>query len=108
MLEGLRGEDNIAALCRREDIAESFYYNWSNDFLEAGKKRLADDPARSASISCHCCARYWTPSDKKWVSSSSAPESRITGLPDFTPRRPGLGEAGNFTTMCNHQPRGAS
>jgi transposase len=48
VLEGLRGEESIAALCRREGIAESLYYNWSKEFLEAGKKRLAGDTARSA------------------------------------------------------------
>ena len=41
VLEGLRGEESIAALCRREGIAESLYYTWSKKFLEAGKKRLA-------------------------------------------------------------------
>jgi transposase len=46
VLEGLRGEDSIAALCRHEDIAESLYYSWSKEFLEAGKKRLAGDTAR--------------------------------------------------------------
>ena len=48
VLDGLRGEDSIAALCRREGIAESLYYNWSKEFLEAGKKRLAGDTARAA------------------------------------------------------------
>lgn len=48
VLEGLRGEDNMAAICRREAIAESLYYSWSKEFLEAGKKRLAGDAARSA------------------------------------------------------------
>jgi transposase len=48
VLEGLRGEESIAALCRREGIAESLYYSWSKDFLEAGKKRLAGDTARAA------------------------------------------------------------
>ena len=48
VLEGLRGEESIAALCRREGIAESLYYHWSKEFLEAGKKRLAGDTARSA------------------------------------------------------------
>ena len=43
VLDGLRGEESIAALCRREGIAESLYYNWSKEFLEAGKKRLALD-----------------------------------------------------------------
>ena len=48
VLEGLRGEYSIAELCRREGIAESLYYSWSKEFLEAGKKRLAGDTARSA------------------------------------------------------------
>ena len=48
MLEGLRGEDSIAELCRREGIAQNLYYRWSKDFLEAGKKRLAGDTARAA------------------------------------------------------------
>jgi CRISPR/Cas system-associated endonuclease Cas1 len=47
VLEGLRGEDSIAELCRREGIAQKLYYRWSKDFfLEAGKKRLAGDTAR--------------------------------------------------------------
>jgi len=49
VLDGLRGEESIAALCRREGIAESLYYSWSKEFLEAGKKRLAGDTARQAS-----------------------------------------------------------
>ena len=48
VLEGLRGEESIAALCRREGIAESLYYTWSKEFLEAGKKRLTGDTARAA------------------------------------------------------------
>ena len=51
VLDGLRGEESIAELCRREGIAQSLYYNWSKEFLEAGKKRLAGDTARSASTS---------------------------------------------------------
>ena len=48
VLEGLRGEDSIAELCRKEGIAQSLYYGWSKEFLEAGKKRLAGDTAREA------------------------------------------------------------
>lgn len=48
MLDGLRGEDSIAELCRREGIAQSLYYVWSKEFLEAGKRRLAGDTARAA------------------------------------------------------------
>jgi transposase len=49
VLEGLRGEDSIAELCRREGINQNLYYRWSKEFLEAGKKRLAGDTAREAS-----------------------------------------------------------
>ena len=49
VLSGLRAEDSIAELCRREGIAESLYYSWSKEFLEAGKKRLSGDTARQAS-----------------------------------------------------------
>lgn len=48
VLEGLRGEDSIAELCRREGINSNVYYRWSKEFLEAGKKRLAGDTAREA------------------------------------------------------------
>ena len=48
VLSGLRGEESIAALWRREGNAESLYYSWSKEFLEAGKKRLAGDTARAA------------------------------------------------------------
>ena len=48
VLAGLRGEESIAALCRREGISESLYYTWSKEFLEAGKQRLAGDTARQA------------------------------------------------------------
>ena len=48
VVSGLRGEEGIAALCRREGIAEGLYYSWSKEFLEAGKKRLAGDTGRQA------------------------------------------------------------
>jgi len=48
VLAGLRGEDSIAELCRREGIHQNLYYNWSREFLEAGKKRLAGDTLREA------------------------------------------------------------
>ena len=48
VLDGLRGEDSIAELWRREGIAQSLYYVWSKEFLEAGKRRLAGDTARAA------------------------------------------------------------
>ena len=49
VLEGLRGEESIAELCRKEGINQNLYYRWSKEFLEAGKKRLAGDTAREAS-----------------------------------------------------------
>jgi len=48
VLDGLRGEDSIAELCRREGISQGVYYKWSKDFMEAGKKRLAGDTMRAA------------------------------------------------------------
>lgn len=48
VLDGLRGEDGIAEICRREGIPNNLYYRWSKDFLEAGKKRLMGDTAREA------------------------------------------------------------
>ena len=49
VLDGLRGEETIAELCRREGISQSLYYKWSKQFLEAGKSRLAGDTKRQAS-----------------------------------------------------------
>ena len=64
VLSGLRGEDSIAELCRREGIVENLYYRWSKEFLEAGKKHLAGDTARAATEG-HWCTRTlalrWTP-----------------------------------------------
>lgn len=48
VLGGLRGEDTIAELCRREGIHQNLYYNWTREFLEAGKKRLSGDIKREA------------------------------------------------------------
>jgi transposase len=48
VLEGLRGEESIAELCRREGIASSLYSGWPTEFLETGKRRLAGDTARAA------------------------------------------------------------
>jgi transposase len=48
VVAGLRGEDSIAELCRRESISQNLYYRWSKEFLKAGKKRLAGDTAREA------------------------------------------------------------
>ena len=51
VLEGLRGEEGIAAICRREGINPNLYYRWSKEFLEAGKKRLLGDTQREATSS---------------------------------------------------------
>ena len=48
VLDGLRGDDSIAELYRKEGIAQSLYYVWSKEFMEAGKRRLAGDTARAA------------------------------------------------------------
>ncbi len=48
VLQGLRGEDSIAELCRREGLHQNQYYRWSKEFLEAGRKRLAGDIDREA------------------------------------------------------------
>ncbi len=48
VLEGLKGEDSIASICRRESIHPNLYYKWSKEFLEAGKKRLNGDTIREA------------------------------------------------------------
>ena len=51
VLEGLRGEEKVAELCRREGIHQNMYYKWSKEFLEAGKARLTGDTKREASSS---------------------------------------------------------
>ena len=48
VIEGLKGEESIATICRREGIAPALYYRWSKDFIEAGKKRLNGDTMREA------------------------------------------------------------
>ena len=70
VLAGLRGEESIAGLCRREGIAESLYYSLSKEFLEAGKNRLADDTARQAS----------SPEVKELRSQSSASKEVVAEL----------------------------
>ena len=51
VLEGLKGEESIAELCRREGLSPNLYYNWSKEFLEAGKRRLMGDTKREATSS---------------------------------------------------------
>ena len=70
VLAGLRGEESIASLCRQEGIAESLYYAWSKEFLEAGKQRLAGDTARQAT----------SPEVKALRSESSALKEAVADL----------------------------
>ena len=70
VLAGLRGEESIAALFRREGISESLYYSWSKEFLEAGKQRLAGDTARQAT----------SPEVKELRSESSALKEVVADL----------------------------
>jgi transposase-like protein len=51
IIDGLRGEDSIAELCRKEGIAQSLYCTWSKEFMEAGKRRIAGDTDRAAPTS---------------------------------------------------------
>ena len=51
VIEGMRGEYSIAELCRKENIAQTLYYKWSKDFMEAGKRRLSGDTKREANTS---------------------------------------------------------
>lgn len=51
VLEGLKGEESVAGICRRKGIAPALYYKWSKDFMEAGKKRLNGDTEREANSS---------------------------------------------------------
>src|SRR5437899_8499582 len=53
VIAGLRGEDGIAELCRREGIVQNLYYRWSKDFLEAGKKRLAAPKSEARDVTRH-------------------------------------------------------
>ncbi len=48
VIEGMRGEESISAICRKYGINDSLYYKWSKDFMEAGKKRLSGDTERNA------------------------------------------------------------
>ena len=51
IIDGMRGETSVAELCRREGIAQTLYYKWSKDFMEAGKRRLNGDTMREANTS---------------------------------------------------------
>jgi len=48
VMEGIRGDDPVSALCRREGISANIYYKWLKDFMEAGKNRLKGNETRDA------------------------------------------------------------
>ena len=105
VLDGLRGESSIAELCRREGIAESMYYSWSKEFLEAGKRRLAGDTARAATTDEVKQLRRET-QDLKEVVAEQALELRLLkksmiGDGETKHEAPRIGEA------SDHQPRRA-
>src|SRR5215510_8428950 len=67
VLEGLRGEQSVAELCRRESLAPNLYYRWSKEFLEAGKKRLLGDTTREATApEVKGCGRRIRGSRRRW------------------------------------------
>ena len=77
VIEGLRGESTIAELCRREGVSQSVYYNWSKDFLEAGKARLAGDTKRNANASEVKDMRYSVEQLKLLVAELSLDNRRL-------------------------------
>ena len=77
VLDGLRGVHSIVELCRREVIAESLYYTWSKEFLEAGKRRRAGDTARSATTDEVKTLRREGQEDLKEVVAEQALELRL-------------------------------
>ena len=48
VLEGMRGEDTIASICRKYAIHSNNYFKWSKEFIEAGERRLSGDTLREA------------------------------------------------------------
>ena len=80
VLDGLRGEEPIAALCRREGIAESLYYNWSKEFLEAGKKRLVVERGGKYSVAfeSHNVKLSWRDLEEKSVNTALNEVWRLT------------------------------
>ncbi|MCP5086981.1 MAG: IS481 family transposase, partial [Rhodobacteraceae bacterium] len=76
VLAGLPGEESISVLCRREGIAESLYYSWSKEFLEAGKRRLSGDTARLLSDNGSC---YISADLAKWLEDQKM--THVRGAP---------------------------
>ena len=86
VLDGLRGEETIAELCRREGIAQSLYYSWSKEFLEAGKKRLAGDTAFWVDDAATASLRGSNADRLKQQARESASREASPGQ-GFTPKR---------------------
>ena len=102
VLDGLRGEFSIAELCRREGIAESLYYSWSKEFLEAGKRRRAGDTARAATSSeVTELRREARQLAERWTSSLSCPR-------DFTDGTTATRTAGTRRRKTDHPGRSRS
>lgn len=85
VLDGLKGEGSIAELCRREGIAQSLYYSWSKEFLEAGKKRLAGEhfyvtssilPIRQRPKIAWAACKALNPKARHWPSCQRAPKAK--------------------------------
>src|ERR1700730_18578593 len=82
VLEGLRGEESIATLCRKEGLAPNLYYRWSKEFLDAGKKRLVGDTSRDYVIATS--SNTWTLASRR---CSATRESRATTVARSDTRR---------------------
>jgi len=82
VLEGLRGEESIAELCRRESISPNLYYIWSKEFLEAGKRRLSGDTKREATASEVLDLRDQNTQLKELVAELSLDNRRLKKISD--------------------------
>lgn len=77
VLEGLKGEESISEICRREGITSSLYYRWSKAFLEAGKKRLKGDTQREANTTEVVALRQENAELKQLVADLSLDNTRL-------------------------------
>ena len=90
VLEGLRGEDSIAELCRKEGIAQSLYYTWSKEFMEAGNRRLAGDTVSGMGATANEVSRIREArdhQDRRAVAPAGAAHAGAVGhpAPDLLP-----------------------
>jgi transposase len=105
VLSGLRGEDSIAELCRKEGIAQSLYYSWSKEFLEAGKKRLAGDTARQANTGEVKDLRAEALALKELVADLSLENRLLKKTCAVRPRTPSVRESGRTGETKNEVSR---